>query len=492
MSPRKYRRRKKNVSRIFIFSFVIIFLTIIIVLWIWWVSFLEKNIFIKHNFFTWTTNIIADNKKTEKIKNIYTNSKINWRWIIKEIPYDMKVSTSYQVVYSWKTFFAKSDNYLLWNYVWWKINFSGVVVGFSPDNMPVLNIIHIASNDNSKKEEIKEEKQKNKFINYNNLIINLESMSDDLKVKNESWYIFIYKSITWFNNNLSWNLDLSWEKSNIKEINYIKISSFKCDSSNYMTDCDKLKQNFNNLHLRTIVNNNWLTFYKLPETNQYEAFQDEYWYYFYPLTGNFYSLINVFSVVNTKELKTQTIKNTCRNSNIQMITILDTKISNDEYSVIWLDQNSNKIKCKLSLSYNNWLRTANLKSIWYVKNNLTENYTWLNENDYLIYKSRAYWFKIYMPKWIQYNSNLTNEDFGISGLKCLQIVNIAHRKKWNLSNPNLKLYYCKSEISKYLIENWLSTNYKNFKVITWKNKVFIVIYQDNDIANKILNYLKVY
>jgi hypothetical protein len=97
-----------------------------------------------------------------------------------------------------------------------------------------------------------------------------------------------------------------------------------------------------------------------------------------------------------------------------------------------------------------------------------------------------------MPKWIKYQSDLVNEDFWISGLKCLQEVKIAHRKKWNLADPDVKVYYCKSQISKYLIEDGLSVNYKNFKVLEQWNKGFVIIYKNNDIAKKILNYLKVF
>jgi hypothetical protein len=61
-----------------------------------------------------------------------------------------------------------------------------------------------------------------------------------------------------------------------------------------------------------------------------------------------------------------------------------------------------------------------------------------------------------------------------------------------LANPDVKVYYCKSQVSKYLVEDGLAVNYKNFKVVDENNKMFVIIYQDNDIAKKILNYLKVF
>jgi hypothetical protein len=93
-----------------------------------------------------------------------------------------------------------------------------------------------------------------------------------------------------------------------------------------------------------------------------------------------------------------------------------------------MDQNANKVLCKLTLTENNGTYVASLQSLDYLRDEKVST-TGLNENDYLVYKSRAYGFSVYMPKWVKYESDLVNKDFGISGLKCLQVVNIAHRKK---------------------------------------------------------------
>ena len=477
------RRKRKNISKVFAYAFSLIFVFIIIVFGISYV----KEINSQKIKWIWFINVVSWTKeKVSSQKKIYANSIISGQWLIKEIPYNMQVSTSYELLFSWKKFFAKSDNYLLWNYVKQTITFSGVVVGFSPDNIPVIDVTFIKWNQQFTWDELRLDVLTGKVLNKDWLIINLENIADNLKVKDLSGTILIYQTLTW--NNLSWN-NLTWNQQ--EEIVYLKIVPFKCNNLNSLTDCRKLQIKFRQLNFNTITNDNGLTFYKLPETNQYEAFSSEYWYYVYPLTGNFYSLINAFSVIDTKQNKLDAIKNACKISDIQLTTILDINFSGNNYQVIWMDQNSNKVLCKLTLTMDNNTYVASLQSLDYLRD---ENISTkgLNENNYLIYKSRAYGFSVYMPKWIKYKSDLVNKNFWISGLRCLQLVNIAHRKKWKLTDPDVKVYYCKSQVSKYLIENWLSVNYKNFKVINKNNKVFVIIYKDDEISKKILNYLKLF
>ena len=472
------RRKKKNVSKVIAYAFSVIFILILIVFGVNYVKNLKSAL---TSIWSWAVQTGSNQSEVK----VYANSTISGEGIIKEIPYNMQVSTSYELLYSGNKFFAKSDNYLLGNYVDKTINFSGVVVGFSPDNIPVINITYIKWNPETTGES-EEPILTWKILNKDGLIVNLENIADNLKVKDLSGSILIYKELTGGNlsgSNLTGNL--------IKEIPYLKVVPFKCDVSNPLTDCVSLENKFKQFHFDTVTNDNWLTFYKLPETNQYEAFGAEYGYYFYPLSGDFYSLINAFSVVNTKQNKLDAIKNACKNSEIQLTTILDIKSSGDNYQVVWMDQNANKVLCKLTLTENNGTYVASLQSLDYLRDEKVST-TGLNENDYLVYKSRAYGFSVYMPKWVKYESDLVNKDFGISGLKCLQVVNIAHRKKGDLANPDVKVYYCKSQVSKYLVEDGLAVNYKNFKVVDENNKMFVIIYQDNDIAKKILNYLKVF
>ena len=473
------RKKKKNASKVIAYAFAVIFILVLIVFGLNYTKKLKPALVN-----TWS--LIVQTGSTQPEVRVYANSTISWQGLIKEIAYNIKVSTSYKLLYSGNEFFAKSDNYLLGNYVDKTINFSGVVVGFSPDNIPVINITYIKWNQEDTG-EIEESILTWKVLNKDGLVVNLENIADDLKVRDWSWSsILIYKELT--GENLSGS-SLTWDVK--KEISYLKIVSFKCDASNSLTDCISLENKFKQFHFDTVTNDNWLTFYKLPETNQYEAFGAEYGYYFYPLTGDFYSLINAFSVVNTKQNKLDAIKNACKNWEIQLTTILDIKFSGDNYQVVWMDQNANKVLCKLTLTENNGTYVASLQSLDYLRDKKFST-TGLNENDYLIYKSRAYGFSVYMPKWIKYRSDLINKDFGISGLKCLQVVNIAHRKKWDLASPDVKVYYCKTQVSKYLVEDGLAVNYKKFKIIDGKNKMFVIIYKDNDTAKKILNYLKVF
>jgi len=469
------KKRKKN-EKVIIYAFASIFVVVIIAFMF---SFFKKapevveKISLNSQQSTWETKEV---KKEISEQKFYANTTISGTGTIKEIPYNMQISTSYELIYSWKTFFAKSDNYLLGNYVDKQINFSGTIVGFSSDNIPVIQITSIETNED--KEQQPEEKS-DKIFTMKQLVVNLEPFEENFKITTWDNSLVIYKEVL-----------LPWNKT--KRIDYLRITFSPCKRWDPNLDCVALKNQFERLKFNKLVNNNGVVFYKFPEINYYKAFWEEYSYNFTPITWDFYALANAFSVINAKELKLETIKSTCKNKNIQLTNILDIKNKWNNYTVVWFDQNSNKIVCKLTLSNNNWLYTANLKFLDYLREEESKVSTWLNEDDYLIYSSRAYWFKVYMPKWIKYKSDLTNEDFWISGLKCLQVVNIAHRKKGNLSNPDVKVYYCKSNISKYLIEDGLSVKYEKFKVITNAGKVFIMLYSDNETAKKILNYLKVF
>lgn len=466
------RRRKKKNSNVFAYAFSLIFIVVVIVFWLNYVENLKPSDFYKK----WNQSSV----KTWTTVKVYANSTISWNGLIKQIPYNMQVSTSYEMIYSWKTFFAKSDNYLLWNYAWQNIDFSGVVVGFSPDNIPVLNINYIKSNKEIKPTESKT----NKYLNKDGLIVNLENIADNLQVSSTWNEIQIYKLLTW--NNLSWDL-----MSGTKDI-YVTIKVFKCNPDSTIADCSSLRKQYKLLKFNTLTNDNWVVFYKLPETNQYEVFWDEYGYYFKPEKSNLYYLINAFSLIDTQKIKEDLIKNTCNNQNISMQNILDINSTGDVYTVIWVDTNSNKIICKLKIT-NNWTYVWKLLNLDYLRGDAMNNSAWsLSWNDYLVYSSRAYWYKVYMPKNVKYESDLVNEDFWISGLSCKQVVNIAPRKWWNLPDPDVKVYYCESQISKYLIEDGLSTSYKNFKVINNWNKFFVIIYKDNSSAKEILNYIKLY
>ena len=198
-------------------------------------------------------------------------------------------------------------------------------------------------------------------------------------------------------------------------------------------------------------------------------------------------------MVDTKKLKLNVIKHTCKNDQIQLENILDIKSSWDVYNVVWVDTNANKVLCVLKISKSDNWYIWQLKKLDFLRDQQdTQDLKNLNEDDYLAYTSRWFWYKVYMPKSVKYESDLINEDFWISWLKCKQVVKIADRKTWKLSNPDVKVYYCKSELSPQLVEDGLGVNYQNFKVISKSNKMFIIFYKNTPIAKKILNYLKLY
>ena len=479
MAKRKYRRKKKTPIFAYVISFLFICL-LLVLFFSWGIKIhLNKPHLLTGNLQTTSWNIA----KVKKLK-VYNNMVISGTGLIKEIPYNMQVATSYELVFSGKKFFAKSDDYLLWNYLNQKIQFSGTVVGFSPDNIPVLNVSFIKQPKENQEDEKIEIERKNKYFNKDWLIINLENIPGDFQVCDSGSVVYVCEV-----NQLSWQVS-TWDNSDlnltwIQKIPYVKISFFKCNNN-----CKATKKQFERLGFNKFVNDNGVTFYKLPETDDYEVLNDEYGYYFKPLKQNIYFLINAFSLVDTKKLKLDVIKNTCKNDQIQLENILDINSTWDTYNVVWVDTNANKVLCVLDISKSDNGYVWKLKKLDFLRDN-TSTQT-INEDDYLVYKSRWYGYKVYMPKSVKYESKLINENFGISGLDCKQVVNIADWKTWKLSDPDVKIYYCKSQLSKELVENGLAVNYQNYKVISKQNKMFIVFYKNTLIAKKILNYLKLY
>ena len=480
MVKRRYKRRKKS----FLFAYVISFLFICLILVLFFSGSIKINFNNLHNG-TWLVLTWNNQKESKKEKVYYNNMTIFGTGEIKQIPYNMQVATSYELIYSWKKFFAKSDNYLLWNYISKKIQFSGTIVGFSPDNVPVLNISYI--NKSKIEKDSLEEEKKNKYYNKDGLIINLENIPWDFQVCVSSGAVYVCKinSLTW--NSLSWNNLTGSQLTGVNKIPYVKITFFKCKGS-----CESVEKQFEKLWFNKFVNDNWVTFYKLPETDDYEVLNDEYGYYFKPLKQNIYFLINAFSLVDTKKLKLNIIKNTCKNDQIQLENVLDVLSTWNTYKVVGVDTNANKILCVLNISKSNNGYIWKLIKLDFLRDNVVDHQDKTNEDDYLIYKSRWYWYKVYMPKFVKYESDLINENFWISWLNCKQVVKIADWKTWKLSDPDVKVYYCKSQISKELVENGLAVNYQNYKVIEKGDKMFIIFYKNTPVANKILNYLKLY
>jgi len=482
MAKRRYKRKKTS-SPIVVYTLSFLFVVLLLVLFF---SGSIKIDFTKISISSWAVVSTTWSEQRSSAVRIYNNMEISWTGLVKQIPYNMHVATSYEILFSGKKFFAKSDDYLLWNYINQVITFSWTVVGFSPDNIPVLNISYIKQSISSGQVSEELDERKNKYFNKDGLIINLENIPGNFQVC-DSWdvvYVCKVEQLSW--NNLA-ATDLTGSLlTGMEKIPYVKISFFSCNWT-----CDSMRKQFERLGFNKFVNDNGVTFYKLPETDDYEVLNDEYGYYFKPLKPNIYFLINAFSLVDTRKLKLDVIKNTCKNDQIRLENILDVNFTWNTYTIVWVDTNANKVNCVLNISKSDSWYVWQLKKLDFLRNTVSSQDN-LKEDNYLVYTSRGYGYKVYMPKSVKYESKLIDENFGIAGLNCKQVVKIADWKTGKLSDPDVKVYYCKSQLSKELVENGLAINYKNYKVIQKQNKLFIILYKNNQTAEKILNYLKLY
>jgi len=470
----RIKKRKQK----FIWIYLLAFLFILLIIYLFTFGIIKIDISKIINFGSGYVSTWFDNNTGS---SYYTNSIVSWTWKIIFIPYDIQVWTNYKINFNNNEFFAKSYDYLLKNYIWKKIYFSWQIIWFSPDNIPVIDITHIKSinlEEDNNFEEIKE--NENRYLSMDWIIIDLENYSTWYEVVYTSWMIFINK-ILW-----TWSL-LSWEG---EKISYLKIVPFECSKWNPIYDCDQLKKQFELYKFFKVVNNNWIIFYKLPEVNQYEAFNEEYGYVFYPLTWKIYDLINVISFDNVLKKKNEVIKNTCKNEKFEMSDVLNQTNSWDIYTVVGFDKNSNKIICRLRILNTDWIYIWKLIDISFYDEKISNDK--LDENNYLVYTSRWYGYKLYMPKWIKFESELVNDDFWISGLNCLQVVKITDWKNWTLEDPNVKVYYCNTSLIKKDITQILKNQLSNFKVLQKNWKIFIIIYKTSEIATKIVDWWKIY
>jgi len=239
----------------------------------------------------------------------------------------------------------------------------------------------------------------------------------------------------------------------------------------------------------TIVNNNWVTFYKLPETNQYSILWDDYGYNLTPISWNIYKYINNMSITNTKKLKNQLIKNTCKNDNYSLTTILNVSHTWDNYTVDGFDSKSNKLICKLNITWTNNL-IWKLQSLKITQKKIKSEK--IDESKYLTYKSRAFSYTLYIPKSVKFESKISKEDFGVSGLKCKQVVNIADWKTWKLSSPYVEVYYCKTDLSKDDLNEFLKRKQFSYIIKQVNGKTFIIKYKPWIIWEKIVSNIKIF
>ena len=469
------RKKRKNNNIVYIVVTIVLFVIWFIFYNIDWTKDISQTTIKK--VLSWTK---YEDKLKEKNddKKYYANSTISGTWKLVLIPYNIKIWTKYKLEFNWKTFFAKSDKYLLDDYSNANILFSWEIIWFSPDNTPVLNITNI---ENSNKEQVQdEEKQEDRKIYFHSLVLDLTWT--DYLVYTGSDFILIYKTWT----------DLSWWK-----VNLLKVESFKCEKWNPLYDCEQLKEQAEKFGFKTFTSNNGIKFYSLPEVNQYMVLQDDYGYNFFPLSWDIYEISNLFSLKNeVKKAKfdlQETILNTCKTDKIALSWISKIVENWSNYIVKWTDKFANDVVCKLSLQDGD-VKVAKLISLDFSKK--IENTTWtilenneIDESKYLIYKSRWYGFKLYMPKAVKYKSILIKNSLWVSGLTCLQQTNIADWKTWTLKDPELKVLYCKTKLDKESLDKLLETKKDYYKIEKVNWKTFIILYKNTDIAKKILNNL---
>jgi len=456
------RRKKQNNTTTYVATIFSIW--VVILLFFTWVLKININsvnnskISTKLNTTTWK---IQDQKK-----QYYTNSVVSQTWTIIKINYNIQWWYSYKIKSLKETFYIKSDKYNLNNFSDKNVSFSWEVIWFSSDNIPVLNITNIKdialTDENNNTEKVK--KDENKYLSTKWIFVDLEWT--DFKAKQLGKNIYIYTNLSW--SVLTWNTN-TWD--NIKY--FVKISPYKCVKWSNLYDCEAFKKQAKIYKFNTTTNNNWVIFYKMPEINQYTVINENYGYNISPLTWDFFKFMNYISIENLQSEKKQLIINTCKNDKIELTQILTMQNSWDKYDVIWFDKNSNKVLCKLTITWDSQM-IWQLQSISYSKQvSSPEVKIWnLNEKDYLVYNSRGYSYKLYMPKSVKYSSDIINKDFWISWLDCKQVIKIADWKIWNLKNPNVKAYYCKTKLSKEQIQWFL----KNYMVVqnNWKTLILDV------------------
>jgi len=483
-----WRKKKKSNMLTYVVSFILV----LIIWFVYYSGVFEKTIPLeKITNSTWT-NLSWNNEKTP---TYYANSLVSWTGELVLIPYDIKLSTKFKLKYNNQYFFAKSDKYVLDDFIGKKITFSGEVIWFATDNTPVLNIIDIASEDDNQQELTWTDltwEVKTKIYSITGLELDLEWTDFDAQIDNNN--IVIYK--TWTN--------LSWDEI---RTNLLKIEQFECQKGSSLYDCEALKNQSNVFNFKKITSNNWVTFYGLPETNQYVVLWKKYGYNVYLLTWDIYNFVNFIKVneeeknTEKKQLTNNDIKaaalNVCKKKDIKLAYIMELKkLSDSTYIVKWFDDYSNKLVCKISISENPFV--AKLISLDFEKNN-SENTTWTviennqpDANKYLVYTSKAYGFTVYMPKSSKFESHIIKNSLWISGLTCLQQINVADWKTGTLKDPELKVLYCKTNLDKESISKLLQTSRPNNKVIQKNNKTFIILFKNTDIAQKMLNNLLVY
>lgn len=508
----------------------------------------------------------SKNQEEKIIKKYYKWDKLTVSWTVYKIDYNLNGWYQNKLTTESDEFYLKSENYILNDFADKKVSVEWEISNYASDNTAVLNIIKIDDLEASEKkqETDKDKKDKDEHLNQEELSVNKDKyISKNWITIDLTWTEFSAKSIwSWIEvyKNLSWD----------NEVKIATISPYTCKEWSNLYDCKKFKnERAKTFNYATSTNDAWVTFYKMSETSQYVIIWEKYGYNIFPSSDEFLKVLNFIKLEDFQAKTEELIKNTCKNNKIDVFKILDIENKWTNYIVTAFDQNSNKVRCELTIKWDSQM-IWQLISLKYTRNNVnakdsnknsimapktkdkkpkesladkkktevnkdkktevkkelethledvlwewldskqettntnevkkpaqspetTDTATWsLNDDDYLIFKSKWYPYTLYMPKSVRYSSSPVQEDFAVSWLSCKQVTSIADWKTWDLSDPNLQVYYCKSSLSSWDIKWFLDQMDWNFQVRAGANKVFVIKYKSDDISMKMLNYLKTF
>ena len=432
---------------------------------------------------------ILDNK--EDFDNDWKiNDELSIKWTIINFPYDTKLKANYKIIYNNEEIILKSSSIDLDDFKDKTVSLNWHIIEFI-NNKAILMIKWI--------EETSDEVVVDENIDEENI--------DEWNIKKT-----IYSG-QWININVSnWaNLEIDSSNGNIKIMSgsvltgntIVNITPFKCSPEDYAKDCNSLKKYFKDFKFKYTTNNNNIKLWHMSEEKQRMAFSGVFWYKFKPTNNEeFLKITNSFSFEDTSAMMNNMILSTCNDisSQIKLIEIISSNTdAGNNLIVKGKDNKANDIVCKLSVNYENGILVWKLIEITYeiggegtvvsnenkesvaiiekeTTSNNEETETWLNKSDYLTYKSNGFGFEVWMPKNSKFEAPAVIEQpFAVAGLDCKQVVKIARWRDGDLNNPDVKVYYCETNV-------WINTIteviWDSYKIVEKKDNIFIIEYAD--------------
>ena len=128
---------------------------------------------------------------------------------------------------------------------------------------------------------------------------------------------------------ISWSVE-SW-------VLLLQIEPFNCSADNYLTNCGQLKKSFEENWFKKLVNDNQVTFWKMPEQARRMVFSDIYGYNIIPFSWNFLQLVNTISLKDNSKLIEETILSTCASeeNGIKLTSIIKKQKKSKQIHCIW-------------------------------------------------------------------------------------------------------------------------------------------------------------